>query len=130
MTGPKSLLSAPPHEVSGFAALSGFSTVSNTIVARCTVTCGRRQFGIAPNPLGVDASHSLSTSGITLDSCANAVGFPSSYPMVHGNEAHTGANLSLAACPLDGCDGDNHRLINDVDGTLSSTGVASSYISK
>lgn len=117
------MLDSPPHQASGYSALDGVTVVVDSILSRCTPACGVEYFAIAPNPLSLDASHAVEMSGSTLDSCSTPIGFLSTFPTAHLGSAQ--ANLPLAVCPEGGCDADNHRVVNDMDGTLTGLPLSS-----
>jgi hypothetical protein len=127
--GPKSLLRAPPNEISGHPVVLGTTFVQNTILHGFASSCGgpSASVAIAANPLALDTTAGVRTSGIVLDGTTAAVFFDDTVPTKQPALARSGA--VLAQCSVLGCDADSHRLVIDDDGSLTGLNVPSSIVS-
>ena len=109
--------------------MNGATLVFDTVFSGFTPRCGVAPVAIAPNPLALDASHSVQLLRAIMDNTTVPLVFGNSYPMSPEALSSRGVNATLAICPGGGCDADNHRLVNDMDGGLFGTTGPISYFS-
>ena len=130
--GPKNLSRGPGHEVSGPGALSGSTTLYDVIFSGYAPRCGQTVIALQANPLSTDVNHPVTASLVRYEPSTTTPPFVFTTTTDHGRVNATGVALATCLTPT-GCDADNHRLIQDVDGSflaLTGTPRASSIFSR